>query len=344
MKSMNKLVSIIVPVYNSKEYLAETILGLLSQTYSNIEIILVDDGSSDGSSAICDEFSNKYSNVRTIHEENGGICKARNTGLSSAKGVFIFFCDNDDYMDPQCIEVTVNAAITRQCDIVRFRRIRELNKGRITVKATYPKFKEHTEVLDDWDTYLRIINATGYGVWAGLYKKDLLEKYRVIFDESIKYGFEDHVFVSEVLSHAKSVCILPETLYTWKQRSSHSTSMKTSEEILKNRVESIKKWIIIENEIKKRVGATLTQIQLRQYDYAKFIANMVIITNMDLEGQKNLYFSLLSCCDISLYPCSFDNYKLIEKLTNKSLYLGDMGKYKLLKTWYGVLRVCSSKS
>ena len=92
----NELISIVVPVYNVEKYLMDCVESLLVQTYKYIEIILVDDGSSDGSALICDEYEKKYDTVRVIHKTNGGLSDARNTGLKNAAGRYICFIDSDD--------------------------------------------------------------------------------------------------------------------------------------------------------------------------------------------------------------------------------------------------------
>lgn len=95
---MNELISIIIPVYNVERYLHQCVDSVLKQTYTNLEIILVDDGSPDTSPAICDEYAQKDKRIKVIHKENGGLSSARNTGLDAATGDFIYFLDSDDYI------------------------------------------------------------------------------------------------------------------------------------------------------------------------------------------------------------------------------------------------------
>lgn len=102
-------ISIIVPVYNVEKYLNKCVDSLLSQTYSNIEIILIDDGSNDSSGIICDEYASKFSNIIVKHIENGGQGRARNIGISMASGEYIMFCDSDDYYDYDMVEYLYNA-------------------------------------------------------------------------------------------------------------------------------------------------------------------------------------------------------------------------------------------
>ena len=103
----SKKVSIVVPVYKSEKYLRKLIESMIKQTYSNIEIILVDDGSPDNSGVICDEYANKDSRILVIHKENGGTCDARNTGLKKASGYYLMFADGDDWLEEDCVEYLV---------------------------------------------------------------------------------------------------------------------------------------------------------------------------------------------------------------------------------------------
>src|SRR5699024_10612040 len=102
-----KLASIVVPVYNIENYIEKCIESLISQTYKNIEIILVDDGATDNSGRICDLYAKKDSRIRVLHKENGGLSDARNKGARECKGEYLFFVDGDDTVSPVLIEKTV---------------------------------------------------------------------------------------------------------------------------------------------------------------------------------------------------------------------------------------------
>ncbi len=118
MKECSKpLVSIIVPVYQVKDYIGECVESLIRQTYTNLEILLVDDGSTDGSGVICDEYANRDNRIRVIHQENRGLSAARNTGLDQALGEYVAFVDSDDAVLPDFIEVLYELAERYQADI-----------------------------------------------------------------------------------------------------------------------------------------------------------------------------------------------------------------------------------
>lgn len=109
MPNIEPLISIIVPVYNSEKYLSRCIESILAQSFKNLEIILIDDGSKDASSSICDSYAASDSRIKVIHQENGGIAKAQNTGLDIAHGDYIAFADNDDILDRHNIEYLLHA-------------------------------------------------------------------------------------------------------------------------------------------------------------------------------------------------------------------------------------------
>lgn len=113
----NPLVSVIIPVYNVKNYLRQCVRSIIAQSYTNIEIILIDDGSTDGSGAICDEMCHEEKRVRVFHIENGGPGRARNIGVEKSRGQWILFVDSDDFISPVYIHILLNAALLMGCDM-----------------------------------------------------------------------------------------------------------------------------------------------------------------------------------------------------------------------------------
>jgi len=131
-------VSVIMPVYNAGGYLAGAVESILRQTYRDFELLLVDDGSSDGSADICDAYARKDGRVTVFHQENRGICAARNRGLDAARGKYIAFCDHDDLYEDDCLETLWNEAERSNAQLVRgnFRVIRQDQNGNPAVTQT----------------------------------------------------------------------------------------------------------------------------------------------------------------------------------------------------------------
>lgn len=164
---MNKTVSVIVPVYKVERYLNRAINSILKQTYSKLEIILVDDGSPDRCGEICDDYTKKDSRIRVIHKNNGGLSSARNAGLDIATGEYVVFVDSDDFIHPHMIERILSVAEKEKCDIVQccfFRFDSGIFEERLT---------DQVNILSKYEALERIDNAAYMAVWNKIYKKDI---------------------------------------------------------------------------------------------------------------------------------------------------------------------------
>lgn len=135
---MKGLISVIVPVYNVEKLLDKCIKSIQAQTYSNIEIILVDDGSKDSCPQMCDLYANEDKRIQVIHKKNGGLSSARNAGIDEARGEFLLFVDSDDYIDKELCKTVVNC-MTEKVDIVSFRFRRVYDDGQEEIKCTGKK-------------------------------------------------------------------------------------------------------------------------------------------------------------------------------------------------------------
>lgn len=196
--------SVIMPIYNMKKYLERAVESVLNQTYQNFEIILVDDGSTDGCEKLCDEYAKKRNNISVIHQENQGVSQARNSGMRRAKGKYIYFMDPDDYIDSNLLEENCRIADETNVDIVMFNYIREFynekgeclskKEGAVSIEGYYDN--EHIK-----ESFIHFINEScpyAYFVWNKIYRREFLEKNDMHFT-SIPYG-EDSCFNFEIYS------------------------------------------------------------------------------------------------------------------------------------------------
>lgn len=133
---MNK-VTVVIPVYNTKEYLEKCVSSIIEQTYQNIEVLLVDDGSTDGSSDLCDVLAEKDKRVRVIHKINGGAATARNLGIDEAEGKYIMFVDSDDWLDTDAVKTLVEHADKNDLDVIRFNYVREFEGKQLVKRNTF---------------------------------------------------------------------------------------------------------------------------------------------------------------------------------------------------------------
>lgn len=214
------LVSVIVPVYNVEKYLRPCLDSILAQTYSDIELILIDDGSKDGSGKICDEYAAKDSRIRVLHKENGGVSRARNTGLDMAQGEFVTFIDGDDTVDVDYVGLMCREMVAGDFDVVR------LSWERGGVNFTYRvKFDGAGKCVVDGDTIDNLRLCTN--IW-GLFRADK----NIRFNENLKNG-EDSLFVIEHFVKSKRRMLLinkPYYHYTIVEKS--ASDMSSTERLI----------------------------------------------------------------------------------------------------------------
>ena len=185
-----ELVSVILPVYNGEKYLKECIDSILANTYQNLEIILVDDGSADKSGSICDEYAKKDKRIKVIHQENKGLVGARNCGLSVSNGTYIAFIDADDLVSPAFYEEMVSAMETEHADLVacEYRHSKEDVVNRIAPSekklVSVQTFEEQLAILTCAPS-IRGITWTGPFVWNKLYRKEKITVWELFFSRDI---------------------------------------------------------------------------------------------------------------------------------------------------------------
>lgn len=221
-------ITVIVPVYKVEKYLSKCIDSILAQTYTDFELILIDDGSPDNSGVICDEYASRDSRIRVIHKSNGGVSSARNAGIDAAQGEWIAFVDADDWIEPDYLNSMFVG--TDDVDLVM--------QGYKVVKYDATNIRIHRfeserasedipSVLSEAE-YKNIINSP----ISKLFKLKIIKDNNIKFESSISYG-EDHVFVLEYLQYVKKIFISDSFGYNYFQDDSLSlTRRKISTEKL----------------------------------------------------------------------------------------------------------------
>ena len=203
-------ISVIMPIYNAEKYVKKSIDSLVNQTTNEIEIILVDDGSTDGSGSICDQYDGSE-NVKIIHKENGGICTARNAGLLQAEGQYVSFIDSDDFMDLVAYEKIIKVLKNNQADILDFgwryvsetgektENFHENPKKRLLDKS-YIKKQVLPPLLNLEKNRKNFVFDFS---WNKIYRKEIIDKYQIHFDEK-RNTWEDRIFIVEFLKYCKN--------------------------------------------------------------------------------------------------------------------------------------------
>lgn len=213
------LISVIVPVYNVETFLLRCLESIVSQTYHNLEIILVDDGSTDTSGSICDSFAKTESRSFVIHQANGGLWKARNTGQKASKGEFIMFVDSDDYLHIDAIRVLYEALVQNpMCGLAMCKYKQTFTKDEDIRKVDENKI----EILSVKQLIYNFKGALCYVVWNKLYRRSL-----IIDIKARDYRISQDVdFNCRVFLRLESIVMVHRELYFWVQRSGSATKMK----------------------------------------------------------------------------------------------------------------------
>lgn len=186
-------ISVIVPIYNIKKYLDECITSICKQSIKELEIILVDDGSTDGSDKVCDKYAQKDSRVRVIHKPNGGLVSARKAGLSIARGTYVGYVDGDDFVESDMYEKMYQMIEKENADILAVGYQRDFNGELNTVTNEIPSGVYQGNQLDQ--IYSNMLFSGGYftsgiipSVWSKLFKRELLEENQMGVDDAIRMG------------------------------------------------------------------------------------------------------------------------------------------------------------
>ena len=217
---MSCKVSVIIPVYNCIKYLDSAVKSVINQTdFDLTELILVDDGSFDGSEKICDSYARKYENITVIHHENAGVSVARNLGIAAAEGEYIAFLDSDDSYDPFFIHEMLGAADSDLvcCDYF-------IPSDKKVYLGNLFKNRNYSGNEFDLDFYSKIISEEFYPCWNKLFKRNIILENNIGFKPGVKYA-EDMIFVFEYLKFCKSFRFVDRSLYCYNVNPGNTTSV-----------------------------------------------------------------------------------------------------------------------
>lgn len=209
---MKPTISIIIPIYNAEQYLHRCVDSIIAQTYKDFEIILVNDGSTDQSGEICDEYASKDKRVRVFHKKNGGVSSARNIGLDAAKGEWITFSDSDDWLEPDAFAYYNS-------------KVEELDFDYMLCGHYHndsPKYFSENRIIDVVDC---LRNYDCDKLWNGLYNKSIIQKNGIYFNEDITLE-EDRLFNYKYFRHCHKVFISAKFFYHYYWGNTNSLSFK----------------------------------------------------------------------------------------------------------------------
>lgn len=279
------MVSIIVPIYNVEEYLKRCIDSLVNQTYKDIEIILVNDGSTDSSLNICKEYANQHKIIKLIDKMNGGLSSARNAGLKHCQGEYIAFVDSDDWVEPNYIEVLLDVLEKHNVDIAQCSYVKEV--GQVNSSKIINQYNE--EILTGKDAIKKLYIKDDYVktvvAWNKLYRRNIFERIR--FPEGLNY--EDEAIIHEILYKAGTLVKIDYTLYHYLIR---KNSITQSEFSLK-RLDAVKAFERRIDFFTKNKEIELLNMTIPRYFRCLLgIATSLYYSNIE---NKHIYIDELKC-------------------------------------------------
>ena len=343
MNSMHK-VSIIAPVYNMEKYIHQFLDSVIKQTYKNIEIILVDDGSKDGSGEILDDYAQKDERIKVIHKQNAGVSMARNDGISIATGDYFYIVDSDDWLEKNAVELLMKRVVETGADVIIADNFISFESGRETIAKKFDnEFTSHDKEMIV--TLQKTVLFSGYApyhkasqefeisaMWDKLVKKSVITNNNLKFDPGMHGIFDDGVFNIAVLEHASSVSYINKPVYHFRQVSSSISHRFYKDRLERNRLEF--------EGIKKQISCSVNQEKLKEAYYARVLSYMIAMfthyyTHEDNEEsflQKKQGFKEM----INSHP-----YKEALRRVNKDI-LGLKEKvfvYLLKKRWFALTEI-----
>ncbi|MGO5288813.1 glycosyltransferase family 2 protein [Pseudoscardovia suis] len=219
----NPLVTIVIPAYNAERYLPDCLRSVQAQKYTNLEILIIDDGSSDSTGQICRDFAEGDSRIVILRQKNSGVSSARNNGIRNASGAYIQFLDADDVLEPDAISRLVDCMTRTSADAVSFgyREFDDANEKSVmrepvAISGECKLLNRHSAL--QCMHYGQISNS----VWALIFNRDFLMKHNLRFDTSIPYG-EDILFIYQAASVADHFALLPDQLYLYRKNTGGAT-------------------------------------------------------------------------------------------------------------------------
>lgn len=272
---MENKVTVVIPVYNTKKYLEKCVDSITGQTFQNIEILLIDDGSTDGSAELCDELGEKDDRIRVIHKQNGGAATARNLGIDVAKGEYIMFIDSDDWLDTEAIEMLVEHADENNVDVIRFGYVREFGDKKLVKRNTFLEERVYSE-YECLNVCRQILGLTGdelahpenmnylASCAFNMYRTELLKESGVKFIPLQEIGsFEDGLFNFCVFMYVKQFEFIDkpyyhyrktnETSFTARYRYNYLNKQLILYERLKSEIKAKNMWKFFEEAYNNRI-------------------------------------------------------------------------------------------
>lgn len=307
-----KKVSIIIPVYNVQNYLEECVKSVIEQTYKNIEIILVDDGSTDNSGKIADTFAIEYENITCVHKENGGLSDARNCGLDNANGEYIFFVDSDDFLPLNACEILVKAIEEKDSDYIVANYINCDEDGTLWNKPAFEqgKYKSFKVEIKDYEDSFYIMNSS---VCNKIFRKSFLDKHKVRF--TVGVPAEDAIFTMNCFINSEKVYYIPDIIYCYRQRrSASSISTNCNEKYFKGISKAYKIIYDLFNDNNELEFYRFFYAKSMTYIFYKFIDSILLSDEERIEVLSDMRWFYKLSIELNVPACQESLEMIIKKI------------------------------
>lgn len=238
----NPKISVIIPIYNVEKYLDRCMDSILNQTFTDLEIIMVDDGSPDNCPAMCDEYARKDPRIKVVHKKNAGLGMARNSGLDVATADFVAFCDSDDYIDKTMYATLYKTAVEENCDVVysginyidtQGRKTEFLENSKVAFWSTPKEVRDFTLNMIASGPHVKETRKYEMSVNRSIFRRSIIEGNHVRFISERDCASEDIVFDVDLLLKMKKIAHLPYAFYNYCQNTSSLTQTFKIDKFLK---------------------------------------------------------------------------------------------------------------
>ena len=327
---MDHLVSIIIPVYNVEKYLSQCIESVINQTYKNLEIILIDDGSPDNCGEICDSYAEKDSRIIVLHKKNEGVSAARNDGIAISKGEYICFVDSDDYVLENYVETLYKTIVEKKVDVVSCGFFRKY--GGVLYHNKKDQYSVAVECNSSQGFYDKLcIDFRADVPWNKIFKSSIIKEHHIAFQPGIHPG-EDMLFVVSYTGYATSAAYISDALYIYVNSDTSVVKSTENRSFYENNKRIVEILSLMENNSS---GYYLNSIRIKKmfalisilYDNKKFkLHNDVKDYKTEVKGNLNFFLSYKISLRIKLryilmmtVPSLFDSIKkFYRKLTRNT--------------------------
>ena len=327
MKDENKdLVSIILPCYNAEKYIEKCIKSIIDQTYKNIELIIVDDGSTDNTLKILNKYKENNKKIKIIEKANTGVSDSRNVGIQAANGKYIMFIDADDFYEKDAVEILYDALIKNNVNVARAR-YKRIDNNRIIEESKISKFNDFN--IEDIIYNILKGNISCY-VWVLIINRQTLEKHKIKFNNDLKI-MEDTLFYIQLIKKEK-IYFLDKIIYNYVENSSSATR-------------NIKKTLITYKEMLRAEEKIIDELENNNLWNERF--KNVIIEKMIINGISNCTWNLYKSKNKQLLK-EYLNYIVKNEKIQNAISVASMKNIRIdkviiigliKKRWFNVLNI-----